>query len=299
MRPTVAYQGEPGAFGEEAVIGWCGADVTPVPLPTFSAVCAAVESGATDAGVLPLENSLAGTVGDALDALAAGSLRVVGEVLLPVRHQLLVLPGTGPEDIERVSSHWQALAQCERFLAGHGWRVVPAADTAGAARDLAASGDRATAVIASTRAGERYGLEVAAADIQDADHNATRFAILVSKRSSVQLQAAGPLAPAGEERETLITFETGHRPGNLLRALAVLADAGINLSRIESRPSGQVAWRYRFLVQVAGDAAESPLREALGRLGEHTSSLRVLGSFKAGAPPPAGGEPSQPSAERV
>ena len=137
---SVAYQGEPGAFGEEAVIGWFGTNVTPMPVPTFSAVCTAVESGAVDAGVLPLENSLAGTVGDALDALAGGSLRVVGEVLLPIRHQLLGLRGTELKAIERVSSHWQALAQCERFLSQHPWQVIPAADTAGAARVLAASG---------------------------------------------------------------------------------------------------------------------------------------------------------------
>src|SRR5687768_363815 len=128
---TVAYQGEPGAFGEEAVIAYFGDGATPAPMPTFSAVGAAVESGAVDAGVLPLENSLAGTVGDALDALANGSLRVVGELLLPIRHHLLVLPGVALEGVERVSSHWQALAQCERFLDGRGWQVIPAADTAG------------------------------------------------------------------------------------------------------------------------------------------------------------------------
>ena len=281
---TVAYQGEPGAFGEEAVIGWFGDGATPVPMPSFSAVCVAVESGATDAGVLPLENSLAGTVGDALDALAIGSLRVVGEVLLPIRHQLLVVPGVGLDEVESVSSHWQALAQCERFLAGRGWRVVAAADTAGAARELAASGDQTSAAIASRAAAERYGLSVAAQEIQDADHNVTRFAILVASTATTP-EPAGELAPRRGDRETLITFETGHRPGDLVRALAALADAGINLSRIESRPSGEGPWRYRFLVQVAGDADLDPLRSALVGLRERTRSLRVLGSFDAGAAP--------------
>ncbi|HSJ00600.1 MAG TPA: prephenate dehydratase [Patescibacteria group bacterium] len=279
----VAYQGEPGAFGEEAVIGWFGEDVTPVPVPTFSAVCAAVESGTTDAGVLPLENSLAGTVGDALDALANGSLRVIGEVLLPIRHQLLTLPGVALDEVTRVSSHWQALAQCDRFLAGRGWSVVPAADTAGAARELAGSGDRTTAAIASRAAGERYGLAVAAADIQDSDHNMTRFAVLVRDTAGATPEPAGRLAPRGGGRETLITFETGHRPGDLVRALTVLADAGVNLSRIESRPSGEGPWRYRFLLQVGGDAAQEPLRGALIGLGAHTRSMRVLGSFDTGS----------------
>jgi len=277
---SVAYQGEPGAFGEEAIIGYFGADsVEAVPMATFAAVCAAVQGGSVDAGVLPLENSLAGTVGDALDALADGELRVVGELLLPIRHQLLVVPGAELDAVERVTSHWQALAQCERFLAGHAWELVPAADTAGAARELASSGDRSTAAIASARAAERYGLEVVAGDIQDSPHNVTRFAVL-ARDAGAGPAPHGPLAPAaGGERETLITFETGHRPGDLYRALGSLAEAGINLSRIESRPSGSGPWRYRFLVQVAGDAAAEPLAGAMADLRRHTSSMRVLGSF--------------------
>jgi prephenate dehydratase len=275
---TVAYQGEPGAFGEEAVIGYFGDGATPAPMPTFSAVCAAVESGAADAGVLPLENSLAGTVGDALDALAKGSLRVVGELLLPIRHHLLVMPGITLENVERVSSHWQALAQCERFLDGRGWQVIPAADTAGAARRLAEEADRRASAIASSRAAERYGLDIAVADIQDSEHNVTRFAVLAP--SAGASFATGAPEPRGS-RETLITFETGHRPGDLVRVLTVLADAGINLSRIESRPSGEGPWRYRFLVQVGGDEDRLPLRGALTTMRQHTRSMRVLGSFNA------------------
>lgn len=270
---TVAYQGEPGAFGEEAVAAYFGEAAIPAPMATFSAVCAAVESGAADAGVLPLENSLAGTVGDALDALASGTLRVIGELLLPIRHQLLVLPGVDLSEVERVSSHWQALAQCDRYLTEHGWRVVVAADTAGAARQLAEGGERHTAAIASERAAKRYGLEVAARDIADAPHNVTRFAVLAGQ--------SAPSAMAGGPRETLITFETGHRPGELYRALGVLAEADINISRIESRPTGAGPWRYRFLLQVSGDEARDPLMSALASLQAHTSSMRVLGSFDA------------------
>jgi prephenate dehydratase len=296
---TVAYQGEPGAFGEEAIIGYFGADtVEPIPMATFSAVCDAVEFGSADAGVLPLENSLAGTVGDALDALATGSLTVVGELLLPVRHQLLVLPGVALEDVEWVASHWQALSQCERFLAGRGWEVVPAADTAGAARELASRADRHAAAVASERAAERYGLEIVARDIQDSDHNVTRFAVLARSESHDLPPAAGPLAPrAGVGRETLITFETGHQPGDLYRALGALADAGINLSRIESRPSGSGPWRYRFLVQVAGDAVVDPLAGALVALLEHTSSMRVLGSFDVASAQDAPGTQDAPGAQ--
>jgi prephenate dehydratase len=276
----VAYQGEPGAYGEEAIVRYFGeAAVQTVGLPTFSTVYHAVASGSADAGVLPLENSLAGTVGDALDALASGPLSVVGEILQPIHHQLLVVPGTDTSAVEQVTSHWQALAQCERFIARHGWRQIPAADTAGAARTLAGDHDPHTAVIASRRAASLYGLDVAAADIEDAPHNVTRFAVIA--RGERELPHNERSDTYGE-RETLVTFETGHRPGDLVRALTVLADAGINLSRIESRPSGDGPWRYRFLIQVAGDAGGEPLGSALAAMRPHTRSLRVLGSFVAG-----------------
>jgi prephenate dehydratase len=280
----VAYQGEPGAYGEEACLRFFGADtVDPRPMPTFSAVYDSVASGATDAGVLPLENSLAGTVGDALDALATGSLTVIGEVLQPIHHQLLVVPGVPLSEVEHVTSHWQALSQCDRFLSQHGWHVIPAADTAGAARRLAEDRDPHVAVIASERAAHLYGLEVAAHDIEDASHNVTRFAVISgAPRERGRVPAETGTGAANAAWESLITFETWHRPGDLVRALSVLASAGINLSRIESRPSGDGPWRYRFLVQVEGDADVEPLRTALTEMRAHTRSIRVLGSFVAG-----------------
>ena len=281
----VAYQGEPGAYGEEACLRFFGADaVETCPMPTFSAVYASVASGTTDAGVLPLENSLAGTVGDALDPLATGPLTVIGEVLQPIHHQLLVVPGVVISDVEHVTSHWQALSQCERFLSEHGWHLIPAADTAGAARQLAVDRDPHVAAIASDRAAELYGLEIAARDIEDASHNVTRFAVISGvplARSHVAI-AGGSGASDNTAWESLITFETGHQPGDLVSALSVLASAGINLSRIESRPSGDGPWRYRFLIQVAGDAERDPLRTALSEMDAHTRSMRVLGSFVAG-----------------
>jgi len=279
----VAFQGEPGAYGEEAILTYFGRDAAePVAMPTFSAVCDAVTTSSADAGVLPLENSLAGTVGDALDALAAGSLMVVGEVLQPIHHHLLVLPQATIADVTQVTSHWQALSQCDRFLAEHGWSVVPAADTAGAARDVAARRDPRVAAIASERAASLYGLRVAAREVQDAAENVTRFAVIVRPSDNLPQVRDGAPGRSDAARETLITFETGHRPGDLVRALAALADAGINMSRIESRPSGEGPWRYRFLVQVAGDAAIDPLRGALDEMRGHTRSMRVLGSFTAG-----------------
>lgn len=285
----VAFQGEAGAFGEEAILRHFGPrPVETIGVATFSDVTHAVTSGEADAAVLPLENSLAGTVGDALDALATGTLVVVGEVLLPIHHHLLVVPGTRLGDVERVTSHWQALAQCQGFLNRHGWQLVPAADTAGSARELAGARDSRVAAIASERAAIRYGLEIAARDIADAQANVTRFAVIAREAVAASLRDAAPAAEYAA-RESLVTFETGHRPGDLVRALTALAEAGVNLSRIESRPSGDGPWRYRFLVQVSGDAAVEPLSAALEAMRPHTRSLRVLGSFPVGqeVDPPA------------
>jgi prephenate dehydratase len=280
IAPRIAFQGEPGAYGEEAVIGYFGeATVEPMAVPTFSAVCAAVERGEAVGGMLPLENSAAGSVGDALDALVHGRLRVIGEVLLPVRHQLLALRGIESPAIRRVSSHWQALAQCGRYLATTGWEQVPAADTAGAARELATTRDTQIAVIASQRAADRYGLAVLTSDIQDDPGNQTRFAVLALRKNAVP-RPTGPLVPpANAARSTIVTFQTAHVAGALHRALGALAEGGVNLSRIESRPAGDTRWQYRFLVQVDGDSHREPLRSAVATLRTRARSVRVLGSF--------------------
>jgi prephenate dehydratase len=161
--------------------------------------------------------------------------------------------------------------------------VVVADDTAGAARALAASRDGSRAVVASAGAAARYGLAVLDSDIQDDEANMTRFAVVA--RSASDLPAArGPLAPSADApRATLLVFETLHRPGALHHALGALAEAGVNLSRIESRPTGRAQWQYRFLVSVDGDAAASPLREALPELQSRTHGLAVLGSFPTAA----------------
>lgn len=277
----IAYQGEPGAYSEEAALGFFGDDaIQPLPLPTFSAVCAAVVDGRAAGAVLPLENSVAGTVGEAVDALVDTGLSVIGEALLPVRHALLGLPGAALGDIRSVASHRQALAQSERYLAQRGWEIVVADDTAGAARQLAAANDPSRAVVASRRAAERYGLAMLADEIADSG-NVTRFAIAVADASRVPV-SRGPLAPHPDApRASLIVFETLHIPGALHHALGALAEGSVNISRIESRPTGAERWEYRFLVSVDGDAADEPLRPALDQLRARAHAVRVLGSFPA------------------
>jgi prephenate dehydratase len=205
-------------------------------------------------------------------------LSVVGEVLLPIRHALLGVPGATLGEIRCVASHRQALAQAERFLAEHGWELSVAEDTAGAARQLSATGDRSRAVVASERAAERYGLAVLAREIAGAG-NVTRFAIAASNRRALP-PPSGPLAPADDAaRASLIVFETLHTPGSLHSALGALAEGGVNISRIESRPTGEARWQYRFLASVDGDAGQEPLRSALRELGRRAHAVGVLGSF--------------------
>jgi prephenate dehydratase len=221
---------------------------------------------------------LAGSVGEALDALSESELVVVGELLLPVRHRLLGVDGAVLGGIRRVASHPQALAQCDAYLAASGWQLIPAEDTAGSARALAETGDRTLAVIASARAAERYGLVILADDLVAAG-NVTRFAIVVRPGSAAP-PAEGPLAPpADAPRSTLVIFETQHRPGALHAALGAFADAGVNLTRIESRPTRRASWEYRFVVQLEGDAALDPVRSALASLADHAQAIRLLGSF--------------------
>lgn len=278
-RILIAYQGEPGAYSEEAALGFFGdGAVTPLPLPTFSAACAAVVEGRAAAAMLPLENSVAGTVGEALDALVRARLAVVGEALLPIRHALLGIPGATLAGIRSVASHPQALAQAERYLSQHGWEVVVADDTAGAARRLAAMRDPSRGVVASERAAERYGLAVLATEIAEAG-NVTRFAVAAASGGVVP-PARGPFAPPDEApRASLVVFETLHMPGALHAALGALAEGGVNISRIESRPTGGARWQYRFLVSVDGDAGQEPLRAALEQLRARAHAVSVLGSY--------------------
>ena len=172
----VAYAGEPGAFGEEAAGSFPEAE--PVGVPSFAAVFEAVQRGDAERGVVPIHNSRTGTIEDVVRLLARSPLQVSDRLAVRIRHCLLALPGTGLEDIRRVASHPQALAQCSRFLQRHGWELVARATTSAAARQLGEEGDRACAVVGRATAAEIYGLAVLAEGIEDDPDNTTRFAVL-------------------------------------------------------------------------------------------------------------------------
>lgn len=267
---TVAFQGEPGAYSQEAVYQHFGRQVSTLACPTFEDVFKAVEDGRATLGLLPVENSQAGSINQAFDLLLDHDLRVVGEVKLRVRHCLLAAPGTKQGDIKRVYSHYQALAQCERYVRTRGWEAVVAYDTAGAAKDLSAKPEPGAAAIASALAGDTYGLEILDAGIEDSPDNTTRFFLLGREEP----------APA-KHNKTSIVFATTHTPGALYHALGELATRGINVAKIESRPRRNRPWHYVFYVDLEGHWQDATINRALLGLLTRTAFMKLLGSYPA------------------
>jgi prephenate dehydratase len=279
VKPTpfpVAFQGELGAFSEEAVRTWFGGSVEPLPCREFREVGDAVRDRKAAAGLLPVENTLAGTVQPSYDVLAEPDFCVVGEVILPIRHFLLGLPGSSLASVRRVISHPVALAQCGRFLSKHReLEAVAVYDTAGAAREVAERKDPALAAIASHRAAERYGLSVLEGDLQDRSDNQTRF--LVIRRTDADPLPEEALREDGGWK-TAVLVETENRPGSLVEVLLPLANEGVNLSKLESRP-GITPWSYRFFLELEGDPRGKAVSRAMSDVTRVARTVRVLGSF--------------------
>lgn len=265
----IAFQGEPGAYGEEAVIRYYGPDVAPLPKASFRDVFEAVASGEADGGLTPIENSQAGSINEVYDLLRHSTLSIVGELCLPVNHRLLCLPGQRLSDIHRVLSHPQALAQCDAYLRQLGVEIVAAYDTAGSAKMIREQGLRGVAAVASARAGEIYGLETLAQNIQTIPDNYTRFVAL----------AREPGPPPVGEAKTMLLVATTHTPGALYGALGVFAERGINLLKLESRPSREQPWEYVFYLDIAGSPDQPLVAEAIRELARFTIHLQVFGSF--------------------
>jgi prephenate dehydratase len=274
VTPKVGYQGEPGAFSEQAVNGlFPGSEA--VPIRTLRQVFEALEDQAIDHGVVPLENSLAGSINETYDLLSRGKAFVVGEAVVVVNHALLALPGTRLEDVKRVSSHPQALAQCDEFIAGIEAEAVPVYDTAGAAKRIAEERRTGEAAIASEQAAAIYGLEVLARRIQTSPNNRTRFAAIARELR--------PLAPADK---TSLLLEIRHEPGSLYRCLRPFAERELNLTKLESRPIGDRPWEYWFYLDVQAGIDDAALGEALADLEREAGRVQVVGSY-ARAPEPA------------
>ncbi|HEX2754378.1 MAG TPA: prephenate dehydratase [Candidatus Limnocylindrales bacterium] len=276
----VVYQGEPGAFSEEAVLSFFGESRERTAVPTWRAVFEAVADGSAGGGVIAIESSLAGTIRETYDLLAEfydRDVRIVGEVTVPVRLALLALPGQSLDWIERVYSHGQALVQADAFLRSREWQVMTTYNTAGAARMIAERHERHAAAVASPRVAALYGLEILAADIQSGDENRTRFAVL-SRRGPEGAHGAAPVDPVGPRLTTLV-FAVRNLPGSLHRCLGAFAARGVNLSSLESRPARRARWEYVFWVDVDAAADEPACAAALDDLRAETEMVKVLGSY--------------------
>jgi prephenate dehydratase len=269
----VAYQGEPGAYSEEAVSA-VFPSAESVGFPTFRLTFDALSMGAVDAAVLPVENSSAGIVQEVSDLLwELPGLRVVREYVHPVRHYLLGWPGP----VERALSHPQALAQCDRYLHSRQIRPVAFHDTAGAARAVAEQRQPGTAAIASKAAAKRYGLYVLAESIQDDSENRTRF--VVAEKGEPTRPASASTGWKGS-----IAFVTAHRPGSLAHALACFAERGVNLTRLDSRPMMGRPFEYRFYVDftINGETGGAAAAEAaLNDLEEACAEIKLFGVYPA------------------
>jgi prephenate dehydratase len=274
----IAFQGELGAFSEAAAIQLLGPDISVVPRATFDSAFAAVNEDAADALLAPVENTLAGSVVRVYDLLLASGLTIVAETILPIEHQLIGLRDARFADIRAVASHPMALAQCERFFAGHPeLKRVPAEDTAGSVREVIARGDKSFAGIAARRAAERYGGDILLENIQDDAENFTRFLLLVPARRAEEF--SGKAA-----RKVSLAMRLAHRPGALLDSLEPFARNGVNLLKIESRPIHGRPWEYQFFIDVESPETEQ-LDAALTDARKAAGELRVLGLYEA-APTP-------------
>jgi prephenate dehydratase len=273
-KPRVAFQGEAGAFSEAAAVQLLGEKIVTVPRPTFEATFRAIADGSADALLVPIENSLAGSVVRVYDLLLESKLGIVAETILPIELHLIGCPGASLADIRVVSSHPMALAQCERFFAKHSsLKRTPAEDTAGSVREVLARGDRSYAAIAGQRAAIRYNGTVLAKSIQDNSENFTRFVLLEPGKQEANAVPVGA-------RKMSIAMRLAHRPGSLLSALEPFARHGVNLLKIESRPIHGKPWEYQFFADIEAEEV-GRLNSALTDLQQSAHEVRILGLYPA------------------
>jgi chorismate mutase/prephenate dehydratase len=269
----IAFQGERGAYSENAVFQFFGDKAEVKPCRDFKEVFDSVCAQETQYGVVPVENSLEGSVTQNYDLFLQYDLKVCGEVIVKIEHCLIANPGTALEDIRIVYSHPQALAQCRSFLEEFGRELVPTYDTAGSVKMLKEKGQKNAAAIASERAANLYGMQILAKDIADNLENYTRFFVLSTKDAK----------PTGKDKTSII-FSAAHKPGSLYEALGEFAKRNINLTKIESRPTKQTAWEYNFYLDFAGHRADKKCAEALKALEQYTIFIKLLGSYPQANP---------------
>lgn len=268
----IAFQGEMGAYSEEAAFAYWGNQIVPIPHKSFKTVFEAVQSGFCPYGLIPIENSLAGSIHQNYDLLLRNELQIVGEIKYRIRHNLLALKGVQIEQLKKIYSHPQALDQCSEFIESlAGVEAVPMYDTAGSALYVAEHGYRDAAAIASARAALTFNLDILKSSIENNHRNYTRFLVIAKMPQ-----------PFGGNAKTSIVFSMKDIPGALFKALAVFALRDINLLKIESRPLRNSPWSYMFYLDFEGQLQDEAINNAIHHLREITSFLKILGSYPVG-----------------
>ncbi len=265
---VVAFQGEIGAYGEEAAFGFFGSSVKVMPCESFEQVFKVVEQDEAQFGVVPIENSLEGSISQVYDLLLDSSLKVCGEMELRVAHCLIANEGARLDLIRKVYSHPQALGQCKTFLRHLNSELIPTYDTAGSVKMIKEQGITDGAAVASARAAEIYEMKILAREIEDNPNNFTRFFLLSEEDSP----------PSGNDK-TSIVFSVRHSPGALYESLKELAVRKLNLSKIESRPTRRKPWEYNFYLDFEGHRQDKVSQEALESLEKTSLFVKVLGSY--------------------
>ncbi len=279
VKEAITFQGIAGAYSEQAVRQTFGPGVESIPCDTLDAVFIAVETGDASHGMVPVENAVAGSVIRSYELLMEHDLRIHAEVILRVRHMLMAPRGTTMDEIARVRSHPQALAQCMRYLRRRGFEPEPSFDTAGAARDLSADPVPGVAVLASSLAADLYDLQILDRDIEDYAFNYTRFFVMATE-SPVR-------APRSK---TSVIFTTPHEPGALYDCMGEFSKRSINLTKIESRPRLNRPWQYVFYLDFEGHCQDPACEAAIMGLLRRSSFVKLLGSYPAATTPVPEGE---------
>jgi chorismate mutase/prephenate dehydratase len=265
---VVAFQGEPGAYSEEAAFQYFSSSVRVKPCESLEDVFKAVEQDKAQSGIVPVENSLEGNIGQTYDLLLDSELRVCGETELRVVHCLIASPETKLDSVKKVYSHPQALGQCRAFLKHLNCELVPTYDTAGSVKMIKEQGITDGAAVASARAAEIYGMEILAREIEDNPGNFTRF-FVISKQDA---------PPSGNDK-TSIVFSVKHTTGALFEFLKILTSRQLNMTKIESRPTRQKPWDYNFYLDFEGHREDKNVRETLEALESNSLFLKILGSY--------------------
>ena len=270
----IAFQGDNGANSDMACRDMFPA-MEPLPCPTFEDAFQALENGDADLAMIPIENTIAGRVADIHYLLPESRLHIVGEYFMPIRFQLMVLPGVAREEIRTVHSHIHALGQCRKIIRANGWKAVVAGDTAGAAKLVSEKGDRTMAALAPRLAADLYGLEIIAENVEDTENNVTRFVVL--SRDEKWVQRNDP----SEIIVTTFVFNVRNIPASLYKAMGGFATNGINMTKLESYQLGGKFVATQFYADIEGHPDDTGVRHAMDELRFFSENVRILGTYPA------------------